>query len=507
MRSVGGGSEAGDVGQSQANGGEFAGMADVGAPPDRVESPLLVEALRMLDAVSALAAAGLVFLLVNASSMPRGLNAFLLQRISLKNLAVAAVLLSCWRAIFFLFGLYDPRRRPTASDEARRLVAACFVGSVPLLAMPLVSNTGWFRPWYAVAVWVISSASTITSRWLLRLGVRSSAGRGERRRVIIVGSGPRALRVHNDLCCQRASTRELIGFVDTNSTTESQVVRQRLLGPIDQLERILMGEAADEVIVALPTKSCYAAIQQTISVCERAGVQVTYLADVFQTRLARPQYERSNNTPVVAMKVVDDDPRRIIKRIIDVVGAATGLVVLAPLLAVVAVAVKVTSPGPVFYIQARHGLRRRCFRMLKFRTMVVEADALQASLEAHNEARGPVFKIANDPRVTPIGRFLRRSSLDELPQLVNVLKGDMSLVGPRPLPQRDVAHFDESWLLRRFSVPPGLTGLWQISGRSALGFDDWMALDLRYIDGWSLALDVKILLKTIPAVITGRGAR
>ena len=160
----------------------------------------------------------------------------------------------------------------------------------------------------------------------------------------------------------------------------------------------------------------------------------------------------------------------------------------------------------MFFSQDRYGYNRRLFKMLKFRTMGVDAEALQISLEHLNEAGGPVFKIKEDPRVTPIGRFLRRTSLDELPQLVNVLKGEMSLVGPRPLPTRDVKHFKDAWLMRRFSVLPGLTCLWQVSGRSNLGFDDWVRLDLAYIDRWSLGLDFKILLRTIPAVFKGTGA-
>jgi lipopolysaccharide/colanic/teichoic acid biosynthesis glycosyltransferase len=170
------------------------------------------------------------------------------------------------------------------------------------------------------------------------------------------------------------------------------------------------------------------------------------------------------------------------------------------------VAIKTTSRGPVFYVHDRYGLYRRRFHMFKLRTMVEGADAMQESLESRNEATGPVFKIKDDPRVTPVGRFLRRTSIDEIPQLVNVLRGEMSLVGPRPLPLRDVDRFTEAALVRRFSVRPGLTCLWQISGRSELGFDRWIELDLQYIDQWSLGLDLRIMLKTLPAVIAGTGA-
>ena len=169
------------------------------------------------------------------------------------------------------------------------------------------------------------------------------------------------------------------------------------------------------------------------------------------------------------------------------------LAALSPVFLVIAAAIKLSSPGPILFIQERFGLNKRRFRMYKFRTMVVDAEARQTALEGLNEAQGPVFKIKHDPRITPLGRFLRKTSLDELPQLLNVLKGEMSLVGPRPLPNRDVTRFNESWLMRRFSVKPGLTCLWQINGRSNTDFDTWIALDLKYIDEWSFLLDFKIL--------------
>ena len=203
------------------------------------------------------------------------------------------------------------------------------------------------------------------------------------------------------------------------------------------------------------------------------------------------------------MHIVNDDHRMLVKRAMDLLGGAMGLAVAAPVMLVVAIAIKLSDPGPVIFSQQRFGLNKRRFAMYKFRTMVIGAEALQADLETRNEATGPVFKIRDDPRITPIGRVM---SLDELPQLFNVVRGDMSLVGPRPLPVRDVHKFSESWLMRRFSVPPGLTGLWQISGRSDLAFDRWVLLDLQYIDGWSLGLDLQILAKTVPAVLWGRGA-
>jgi lipopolysaccharide/colanic/teichoic acid biosynthesis glycosyltransferase len=195
----------------------------------------------------------------------------------------------------------------------------------------------------------------------------------------------------------------------------------------------------------------------------------------------------------------------VVKRLIDLIGSAVGLVLFAPIALAIAIAIKLDSKGPIFYAQERVGLNRRRFPAYKFRTMVVGADRLQADLEHLNEAEGPVFKIQNDPRVTRLGYWLRRLSLDELPQLVNVLLGDMSLVGPRPLPVRDVNRIDVRWHKRRFSVKPGITCLWQINSREPK-FDEWIRSDMEYIDNWSLALDLKILAKTIPAVISGQGA-
>jgi exopolysaccharide biosynthesis polyprenyl glycosylphosphotransferase len=196
----------------------------------------------------------------------------------------------------------------------------------------------------------------------------------------------------------------------------------------------------------------------------------------------------------------------VIKRILDITLSFTLIVLLTPLLLAVAALIKFTSAGPIFFLQERLGLNKRRFLIYKFRTMVPGAEQRLAELESLNEASGPVFKIKNDPRITPLGKFLRRTSIDELPQLFNVLKGDMSLVGPRPLPVRDYQGFNQDWQRRRFSIQPGLTCLWQVAGRSSIPFEQWMQLDLQYMDEWSLWLDLKILARTIPAVVKGSGA-
>jgi exopolysaccharide biosynthesis polyprenyl glycosylphosphotransferase len=279
-----------------------------------------------------------------------------------------------------------------------------------------------------------------------------------------------------------------------------------LLGDLSQFEQIIIRNGVEEVLITLPVKSCYADVQRAIEICERTGVECKYLSDIFRPSRSQVVSEEMSGFGVTSLKPAGDDSRHIVKRAIDIAGAAVGLILLGPLFLLIALAIKLTSGSPIFFSQERHGRNRRRFRMYKFRTMVNQAEQLQPSLEGRNEAVGPIFKMKKDPRVTRLGDFLRRSSLDELPQLFNVIKGEMSLVGPRPLPVRDVSKFAEGWLLRRFCVLPGLTGLWQVNARNTINFDDWVKQDFEYIDNWSLRLDLQILLKTVPVVLKGTGA-
>jgi len=466
----------------------------------------VAEVHRVVDAVVALLALIGVFLVANASHMPHGLRAFLRPRVSPHNVLLLSIFVFLWSQVFSLAGLYDPRRRRTRLGELLAVAAACSVGSVLVVLFPIFSDDGAFGFRLVPFVWLATMVGAVATRPVVRRAARASRARAVRR-VLIVGSGPRAFKVYQELCAAPDSACELVGFVDSADHIMYDEIGQRTLGRLEELEELLMRHVVDEVLVALPIRSCYSEIQRAIETCERVGVRAKYLADVFQCSLARPRYDDVDRVPVVTMDVALDDGRFALKRVIDILGAAVALVLLSPLFLVTMIAVRATSPGPVFFVQERYGLRRRRFKMLKFRTMVQDAEGLQLQLEVQNEAAGPVFKMRNDPRTTPIGRFLRRSSIDELPQLINVLQGHMSLVGPRPLPPRDVSRFSEPWLMRRFSVTPGMTGAWQVSGRSQLGFDDWIALDLQYIDSWSLALDFKILARTIPAVLKGTGAR
>jgi exopolysaccharide biosynthesis polyprenyl glycosylphosphotransferase len=276
---------------------------------------------------------------------------------------------------------------------------------------------------------------------------------------------------------------------------------------IAELESIIALEPVDEVFITLPREKYGQLVDTIVRLCEEQGIIVRVQSDLFKLKIARWQVDELGGIPIVTIRSGPSDGWPLLaKRFIDVCGSTLLLTVLAPLFVGVALLIKLDSSGPVFFVQERVGLNGRRFKLFKFRTMVVGADQQQQALERLNEAAGPVFKIKSDPRITRVGRFLRRYSIDELPQLFNVLKGEMSLVGPRPLPVRDVERIDARGHKRRLSVKPGVTCLWQVNGRSNVSFNEWVRMDLEYIDKWSLGLDLKILLKTIPAVLKGSGA-
>ena len=305
-------------------------------------------------------------------------------------------------------------------------------------------------------------------------------------------------------------TQNMLGRIDdTNDTSYRVVLKFNIdLEPIDDLLRQMHDHSANVVLInAGHTK--FDKIEQVINACELEGVEVWLAADFFNTQIARTAVDDFHGVPLLVFHSAPTASLQgLAKQAIDFAGALAMLVLLSPVLLLCALLVKITSPGPILFRQKRSGINGRPFTMYKFRSMGTNAEQRKHELAAMNEMGGPVFKVANDPRITPIGRFLRRFSLDELPQLFNVLKGAMSLVGPRPLPVDETRHFDDLAHRRRLSVKPGLTCLWQISGRNEINeFSDWVRLDLEYIDNWSLWLDIKILFRTIPVVFIGTGAK
>jgi exopolysaccharide biosynthesis polyprenyl glycosylphosphotransferase len=460
--------------------------------------------LAFCDSLAAVLAILAVLISLNLPAVSGGIESFLSARVTVKNVLLLIVLATVWPAIFRCFGLYTARSVRQLASEAPRLLAAVTAGTGLASMFPLTSVSGTLQFGDLRHFWLAALVLAFAVR-----GGRRMLERARHRivkRTLILGTGPLAQRAYRDLQAHRPHRREIVGFLDEASPSGRFAPMGEAIGTLEQLEQILMRQVIDEVVIALPVKSRYHEIQQAIGVCERAGVRAKYGADLFESRVASPRYDTDDGGAFVAMHVVPDGYRLVVKRAIDIVGATAALVVLAPLMLLVALAIKLTSSGPIIYAQDRCGFNKRPMRMLKFRSMRAEAEQQQATLEDRNEAQGPVFKIRDDPRITPLGRMLRKYSVDELPQLFNVLRGDMSLVGPRPLPWRDVHRINRPSDMRRFSMRPGLTCLWQVQGRSNLGFERWVELDLEYIDRWSLGLDCQILLKTIPAVLSGKGA-
>lgn len=472
-------------------------------PPERVtRNALYVGLCRFADPGLAVVVLVTLFVASNLSQMPHGMQDFLALRVTVKNVALVVVFFLLWRVLFAWCGLYDWRYIRSRRSEAFRLALACGLASVPALIFPVTSVSGAFQLSTVLHFWVLVTLTTVVVRNASRTVV--GAGIRERRRAVIVGSGPRAHRLYDDLLEHESRDYEVAGFVDSDFESAAPEIRALALGTLEDFETLIMHRAVDEVLIALPIRSRYHEIQQVIAVCERVGTPVKHLADVFEHSRSTPRLDAEAPVALLSMPSVPDDVRTVIKRVLDVGGASLSLVLLGPIMILAALSIKLTSRGPVLFPQERYGLNRSRFRMLKFRTMVADAEMQQQFLEEHNEAQGPIFKIRCDPRVTTVGRFLRRTSMDELPQLFNVLRGEMSLVGPRPLPMRDVQRFSEAWLMRRFSVIPGMTGLWQVNSRRTLQFDSLMADDLRYIDEWSLGLDFQILARTPWAVLQGQ---
>ncbi|MGC4083741.1 MAG: sugar transferase [Vicinamibacterales bacterium] len=452
----------------------------------------------------------LMFTSQGMGRLPIGVAEFMSVPLTVRNVLVGVLLLLLWQSCFALCGLYQAVTRAHAMRHllALKIVAASTLGTVLVWTLTVVSGSGALRLRVLLVAWLIALAAEGIGRGFVTFGIPYLRKHtAELKHAIIVGSGDRAHWLLQAVQSGRLAPCEIVGFVDNvEGRVVSPEILSRLLGNLDELESLLSVNAVDRVLVALPVRSCYEAIQRVIATCEKVGVEVIYFPDIFSVSAARHEYAHENDWPTIHLLRAPSDHRLLIKRAIDVLAVSAGLLVIWPLLLACAIAVKLSGPGPVFFSQLRYGYNRRVFRMYKFRTMVQDAEQLQNALEHQNEASGPIFKIRADPRITPVGRILRKLSLDELPQLFNVLRGEMSLVGPRPMSLRDVSRFNGIWLLRRFSVRPGLTCLWQVNGRSNTDFDRWVELDLAYIDNWSLALDMRILLKTVPAVLSGDGA-
>jgi exopolysaccharide biosynthesis polyprenyl glycosylphosphotransferase len=375
-----------------------------------------------------------------------------------------------------------------------------------------MAMTFWFRPlvysrlmflWAGLLIVTLLSLSRLIKRWvwgsLMRRGISVD-------RVLIVGAGEVGRRLMRNIVAQPELGYRVIGFVDDDpEKSRTDIGRFKALGGIDNLPRVVQEEAISEVIITLPW-IYHRKILGIMHQCERERVRARIVPDLFQLALSRVDIEDLGGIPIIGVKEISITGWNLaFKRASDIVLSLAVLIFLSPLLLLISVAIKLDSPGPALFKQVRVGKGGRRFICYKFRSMRQGAEEERPQLADLDEVVGPIFKIRHDPRCTRVGRFLRRTSLDELPQLYNVLRGEMSLVGPRPPIPLEVEQYQE-WHRKRLEVSPGMTGLWQVSGRSQLTFDEMCLLDIYYLENWSPLLDLKIALKTIPAVLAGRGA-
>jgi exopolysaccharide biosynthesis polyprenyl glycosylphosphotransferase len=397
-----------------------------------------------------------------------------------------AIILPTWAVLLPIFGVYsEPGLRPL--HQILRLSKAIGFAWLVMLAVQFFINQDQTNRLIVLFTLVINYLLLVSYRVILfkikRKGVLDV------RHVAVVGVGPMAIQVARNIEDHRDWGLKLVGVFN------QEEVRGILeSGGIDELILLAEGDSLNE-------------FTQIFLMCEELGVTARVILNFFPHSIARMELHQFEGFPLLSFSTTPtNEALLLIRRILDVALAGFLLVVTLPLSLLTAGLIKLSSPGPVLFKQERCGLNGRPFVMYKFRSMVDHAEQLRFELDALNEMDGPVFKSSRDPRITLIGKIIRRFSIDELPQLYNVLRGNMSLVGPRPPLPQEVARY-ERWQRRRLSMKPGITCLWQISGRNGVSFDDWMKLDLTYIDNWSLLLDLKILLKTVPVVLLGRGAK
>jgi exopolysaccharide biosynthesis polyprenyl glycosylphosphotransferase len=457
-------------------------------------------------------ACSLVFASVVGHSLPKGFNLtwLLALRVSLGNSLLFAALLVTWHYLLVLCGVYASKRMVRRRTEILEVVKATLLASallffaakefhIKIVTLPVVVFFG-----------ISSACVMVLGRIVVRSFLLALRRRGRNSRfLLIVGTNERAIEFARRITDRPEFGYKIVGFVDDDWAGTQCFEASGHIRCCDfaGLADFLRHNVVDEAAIYLPLRSYYEHSAQLVSLCERHGIGIRFDLQVFNLRAVNSRVQDlDENFQAITVPGPQKIMPAIAKRMMDCAFSLLLLVLFAPLFFVVAVFVKLTSPGPVFFRQTRVGLNKRQFSIYKFRTMIANAEQLQDQLLSMNEMSGPAFKMQKDPRITPLGRILRRTSIDELPQLMNVLTGDMSLVGPRAMSLRDYKLFDQDWHRRRFSVKPGITCLWQICGRNSIPFEQWMELDLQYIDKWSLWLDLKILAQTVPAVLRGTGA-
>jgi len=417
------------------------------------------------------------------------------------------VIVPVWCLMLYLNGMYRSMRLKSFSEILSIIIKSSFLSYlafgavVYLIKLKLISRMFF-------AIFIITSLFFIVSEKLvIYFAMHYIRKRGYNyRRLLIVGTGRRAANFIARVEKHPEWGFKIIGAINDEPSRKVEKVKGvNIIGSIKEITQIIHTYAIDEVVFVVPRLRLNY-IENAIYACEIEGIKATIVADLFDAKIAKARSTELDGIPLITFETTKAKEWQLyIKRAVDIVISALGLIIFSPLFLLVIIMIKITSSGPVFFKQERSGLNGRNFILYKFRTMYKDAEKRLSELRTLNEMNGPVFKIKRDPRITPLGRVLRKFSIDELPQLFNVLAGHMSLIGPRPPIPEEVEQY-EPWQRRRLSMRPGLTCLWQINGRNRVDFDEWMKLDLEYLDNWSLWLDFKILVKTIPVVLFGIGA-
>ncbi len=415
--------------------------------------------------------------------------------------------LPVWYLLFRINGMYDSRRLDTIPRVAWIALWSVGEGITLLILVCYFLRITEISRLFVLLFGFINVVLLVFVRIILKEFLHNLRSQGDNfRRILIVGTGNRARSVAKKLHAHREWGMVVYGFLSqTPEEVGNQLDEARVIGSLEDLQKIISTNPIDEVHIALPLLNLDT-ITSLLEICEEQGIRTRVMMDLYSPTISQVHLEDFRGTPMLTFTASPMETwEMVVKETIDRVGAFVMILLLFPLFLFLSLCIKLTSKGPVFFVQERVGLHKRRFLIYKFRTMVHNAEELLESLQYKNELSGPVFKIKDDPRCTFVGKLLRKTSLDELPQLINVVKGEMSFVGPRPPLPSEITQY-EPWQYRRLSMKPGISGLWQVSGRNTLDFDKCMKLDLQYIDNWSLKLDFIIILRTLPAVLLGRGA-